>query len=812
MERIKKNENMGDYMEKYVRLIFFTIISCIIAIIIAFLPNYTKKTEEIEKFSYINILNEDTHYWGYGIVTKDDILCDKISIYFEKPLVEDIPIHIYYSNEEGLTEENSLWTSLKQGKMLECIDLPNSKYRELRLDIVGNCFINKVVIEQYDKYENVYYFLSFCFLIISFTFGIKLIITYHEMRQWLYNNLKAIFIFIIIAIISLSYITNVWYEIDDMTISSYHLETNYYTQELKDNNKYYFNIDIHDSKLIWLNFWADILEGNGEIKWSLLENQNCISTGQLTNDNYNQGQFKIELNVDTIKDSGFYQLQLEPLNTTSLQIYVDENNYLKATYYYLFQYNNTLKYMLVILDILRMGVVILLLSRLNICIKYWIMAVSMGILSIIIVIPYSTADEFRHFARAYSVANGQFVCEYNEQKEPYTYIPTNLYNLRYIAPENSISISDETNFNANLSRWLYYLKCDNTSENVSAWIGGVSDKGIFEYLPQVIAMWGGMILGVKQIWLFYFARIGNWLAITLIWYIAIRIVPKHKYLFIVLYCMPTNIVYACTSSTDGLLNAFIMLIMSIAIRRYYDNIELTNKKILISIIPIITYIAIIKLPYLLVAFLLVALDVNTKNLRNNWKIIIKNIIIVTVVCIGSYLLAVFLKGLYEPNININDSGNVEHLKYALEHIYEVIHILVQAFMGIMDETYCQAIYINSFCISILVLPYSLLMLYSATIEENKKVINTLQITIMILICSFIWGSILIVAYFWTNIGNPYIWGIQGRYICSIIMIGTVILALRSQNHNKIKEGRYIMAYCMAIMMVAFFKIIQIQWI
>lgn len=633
------------------------------------------------------------------------------------------------------------------------------------------------------------------------------------MRRWLYENMKAIFIFTAVSIIVFSYSVNVWDEIEDMTISSYHLETNYSAQELRgSDNKYCFNIDIHDSGLLWFEFWADILEEGGEIKWNLLQDQNCIFSGQLSSENYSQGKFEIQLNVDTIKNADMYQLELEPLNGASFQVYADENNYLKATYYYLFQYSNVLKRMLIIMNILIMLVVILLLSKLNIYIKYWIMAVSIGMLSIIIVIPFSTADEFRHFARAYSVASGQFVCEYNEQGEPYASIPANLYHLRYIAPENSVSVGDETNFSANLSRWLYYLKCDDTDEKISAWMGGVDSKGIFEYLPQVVAMWVGAILGVKQAWLFYFARIGNWFAIALIWYAAIKIVPKHKFLFIVLYCMPTNIIYACTSSTDGLLNAFIMLVVSIAIRRYYSNIELINKKVLLGITLIATYIVIIKLPYLLAVFSLIALDDNIKDLRNNWKIAAKNVAIVAGVCIVGYLLAVFLKGLYQPDAELNDSDNIEHIRYALGHAWEVGHMFAQAFMGILDETYRQAIFGNSFCISILVLPYTLLMLYSGTIEENEKRINTIQTTIMALICLLIWGSVLIAAYFWTGIGNTYIWGIQGRYICPIIMIGIVTLALKSQNYNKIKEGRYIMVYCMAMVMVAFLNVMQMQWV
>lgn len=800
-------------MKKRIRLSIIISVCCIIAIFLIILPNYMKEIRQVDDFSYINIWNEDTHYWGYGIIIEDGVLCDKLNIYFKEPLIEDVPIHIFYSKGSGLSEEESLWTTLKQGKMSQCIDLPNGEYVELRLDIAGDFSISKVVIEQYVKHKKIYYITAVIFLSICFIFAVRLILVDDKLKLLAANNFSAVLIFLIIGIIVFSYSVNVWYEIEDKTVSSYHLETRYNTQELRQtDDKYSFNIDIHDSDLVWFELWADILDGNGMLKWKLIQDQNVISTGQLSAENYYQGKYKVVLSVDTIEKAGMYQLEIEPLDTSVIQIYVDSNNYLKATYFYLFQYEMVLKGILIITDLLIMLVVIFLLSKLNLYAKFWIVAVSTGILSIIVVIPLSTADEFRHFARAYSVANGQFICQYSEQNEPYAYIPESLYNLRYIAPDNSIDVSNETNTSINMSRWLYYLKCNDSNNTVSAWMGGVSYKGIFEYLPQVIAMWIGRCLGIKQVWLFYFARVGNWIAIAAIWYAAIKITSKHKILFLVLYCMPTNIVYACTSSTDGLLNALIMLIVALAIRRYYDNNEF-NLKYLVSIIPIVTYIAIIKLPYILITFSFVALDMDTQNLKNNWKRIIKKVAVITGVCITGYLISVFLKGLYKPDINITGGGKADYIRYALEHIVEVVHIFIQAFMGILDETYRQAIFINSFYISILVLPYSALMVYSGTIEKNEKILNTIQTVIMVSICLLLWGCILIAAYFWTEIGSTYIWGIQGRYICSIIMTGAIVLALRHHNFNNKKvDGRYVAAYCMVIMTVAFLKIVQMQWV
>ena len=155
-------------MKKRIRLSIIISVCCIIAIFLIILPNYMKEIRQVDDFSYINIWNEDTHYWGYGIIIEDGVLCDKLNIYFKEPLIEDVPIHIFYSKGSGLSEEESLWTTLKQGKMSQCIDLPNGEYVELRLDIAGDFSISKVVIEQYVKHKKIYYITAVIFLSICY--------------------------------------------------------------------------------------------------------------------------------------------------------------------------------------------------------------------------------------------------------------------------------------------------------------------------------------------------------------------------------------------------------------------------------------------------------------------------------------------------------------------------------------------------------------------------------------------------------------------------------------------------------------------
>ena len=379
-----------------------------------------------------------------------------------------------------------------------------------------------------------------------------------------------------------------------------------------------------------------------------------------------------------------------------------------------------------------------------------------------------------------------------------------------MAPENVDQRTDETNFTINMSRWIYYLKSEDHVDRTEAWMGGVHEKGILEYLPQVIAIKIGMLLGVRQIWLFYWARVGNWIVAALIWFLSIRLIPKYKFLLVVLYCMPTNIITACTSSTDGLVNALVMLVMAICIMCYYNHKTLAEKKILIILLVLSTYIAIIKLPYMLVVYLFVALDPEIPYTRENWKKLFRKIMIVSGLCLISYCVASYYKKFYVYTNNTNNY--VEFIQSMLKHRLEIVRVLfLQEFLYSFDKYFRQAIAINNLEITVLVLPYSVLMIYGGACDRSDKKIKTIQLVMIMLICSAIWAIVLLAAYFWTGIGATQLWGVQGRYMCPVIMIGSLLFALSDKIHSA-NSAKYIPAFCMFIMIVAFMNIVQIQWV
>lgn len=810
--------------QKEYRKIILAIVFLMIAIIMFFCTCIHKSEIYTNNFSYVNDYNINDNYYcvsgdapWIGIVFDTPVRCDMVKLFFAEEHLDDISAKVYYSTGNGLSEESVMWTTLRQGSTETKVDLPNKVYSELRIDIHGNFVLDHIEIEQYGKYDVVLKILIILFGITGVFLLLSKTIKNDNGKHWLRENFKAILVFAILEIIMISYSVNVWWAVSDKTTSSYHLETSYNTEIIEaDGNEHFYNIDISDNKLFQLDFTADLLAGSGEAKWKLYEEENCVLMGNLQSDSFVQGVCAIKLDKSMPYSGAAYQISIEPINGTSLQIYIDDNNYLNATYYYLFTYGNILRVFVIIINIVISILLILLVSKINIYVKFWIIAVSMGLLSIVIVIPCSTADEFRHFARAYSLANGEFATNYDDEGNAYTEMSENLYNYRYMAPGNSISIADETNFALNLSRWIYYLQLEETEETVHAMLIGVSEKGILEYLPQVIAIWIGKFLKIKPVWFFYLARIGNWLAVAMIWFVAIRLLPRHKMLFIVLYSMPTNIVYSCTSSNDGLLNAFIMLILSIAIKAYYDEIELTNIRVIMPVLLISIYIAIIKLPYVIIVYVLIALSSNIQNIKDNWKKILRGVAIITVLCIVCYLVQSFSLRITRLNLITNSSGGGsngnDHIAYALEHLLKVSQVFLQTFINRFYGLYHDALAVNSLSVDIVVIPYSILMVYAASIEREKKEINVLQTIILSFICLVMWGSVILVAYFWSGIGATDLWGIQGRYMCPVIMIAAIIFAMRKEERKRIAEERYIPAMCLGILCVGFICIFQLQWL
>lgn len=339
-----------------------------------------------------------------------------------------------------------------------------------------------------------------------------------------------------------------------------------------------------------------------------------------------------ELKSEKFVRGEIYQLVMKYSLDNSISIEVNSDGNIHGRQIFSFRYHY-LFYIIIGFINLIAGIYIVIIFRKGFNDKNIIsLAIVSGILLCFIIAPCNIADEYRHFVRAYDITEGNIFRYLSYYKESYgnvimddnglasyAEVPEEINQLRLIDNGynyNERSYVAEMNYGISIDKLFQILFSPQTEDKVSVSLAATSKISFFSYLPQILFIGIGKILGLRPIILYYMARMGNTLAISGLFYIVLKLLPKYKKVFIILYFTPYFSILRSSCSTDGLL--IILVLIEIAyIIKMKENKEKINIKKILLIIGINSYIASMKLPYsLVVASMLILCPQNYKKVMD----------------------------------------------------------------------------------------------------------------------------------------------------------------------------------------------------
>ena len=311
------------------------------------------------------------------------------------------------------------------------------------------------------------------------------------------------------------------------------------------------------------------------------------------------------------------------------------------------------------------------------------------------------------------------------------------------------------------------------------------------YLASAFAMLIGKILNFSPIILMYIGRLANLLVWIFFIYLAIKITPVHKWVFLMLSLMPMTILLCSSLSADSFTIAISFLVTAIFLNYSFNN----NKKVIelkdiVLLFILMLILALSKQTYFLLIFLFFLIPV--KKFGNMKKMIIIFIIIflstVEISIIWNMAVNRFYVPIY-PGISI--SGQTSYiLSNPLNFVYILINTIVTkdilpistTFVGDFgdfgDNLYSWAI----------VLLYVIMLIYTALLDKTNIIINYKQKIIIFMTYISIFTFICISMYLTAStVGENIIRGIVGRYL---IPIAPLLFLLFYNNKIKfnIKNG------------------------
>ena len=462
------------------------------------------------------------------------------------------------------------------------------------------------------------------------------------------------------------------------------------------------------------------------------------------------------------------RLTINGIESNSSVMYLNNyKNYEKPLYYY-------------IIPLIILVSIIFLLFYLTKCRlierKYLLISSIVGILLAIIIPVYHGHDELAHFARIYSISNGNIIIESNG-KWPEITIPN-----KYIFADSNrfYKISDIIDTNN---------KEYNPEELTNYDMQYSSVYSPLSYFPQIIVFKIFSLFVQNPSILLLITRVFQLIFCIYIIYNSIKITPFAKPIFMLVGLLPSTLQTMCLVSADGILISFFMLFMAKILELSYTNKVITNQDYLVLSICSI-FVAITKLVYLPLCLIIMFIALNRYG-----RDIKKNLIII--ICI-SFLITLIWNIFATSNLISGQGVNsIYYIKYYLKKPIELIQITSSTFFKIIGRLFSDMFGgVNDWNGTVIqdggIVPTIFYLIFIIYIYkgENKIIVRDKKLLSIILVITYlIISTVLHITC--TPVNYKDIIGIQGRYFIPFLICIYLIFCKGKSDRIDINKSSYL---------------------
>lgn len=407
---------------------------------------------------------------------------------------------------------------------------------------------------------------------------------------------------------------------------------------------------------------------------------------------------------------------------------------------------------------------------------------------------FQVPDEYEHFYRALYVSEGHV-------------IPEKLGNISGVYVPESVKITSDTvndqwhsflENNDNKTHLIPLLDLPFNSKNMV--FEDISRIAVITYspVPYLMAAFGidlGKLFNLSPLVLMYIGRLANLLVWIFLTYLAIRITPVHKWVFLMIALIPMTLFEAASLSADSFLFGISFLIIAIFFRYAFDD---NKKKIGIKEVYImfilLLLIGLAKSNYFLLLLLIFLIPALKFENRKKMLLITGFLFLAVAVVTGIWMF--LTNHLYAPIVpQVSVSGQIA---YILGDPFRFPYVLINTLIS-HGASY-QYLFIGNFWLSIplptwwigfylaTIIPVALLDTNKINITRNQKLVSAITfILAFVTTCAVIYIT-------WTPVGQNVIDGIQGRYFIPILpLLFLLLYKIRDfgNYYNKIDKNRLV---------------------
>lgn len=419
--------------------------------------------------------------------------------------------------------------------------------------------------------------------------------------------------------------------------------------------------------------------------------------------------------------------------------------------------------------------------------KFLLLTLSFIIPILFIIPPLSVPDEAYHFYKAYGISEVSIKSS----------IGSELSNHSLEVPKSikCIDYSNINNYNK-VQNINDIASCLTESSNTSIENHHIDNNAILGYIPQAIGIKVGDTLSNSPLVIFYFGRVFSLIFSFSIVYLAIKITPKHKTLFLLCSTMMMFIQQMISYSYDSVLHSVILLFIASSLKLIYSKEEIKFKEFIIPILCLFVMLN-VKIVYLPLAVMI--LFIPKDKCKKKYQYIILTIISSIILWKGlDYILSI---GYNNSSSSVMGGYGIKQLNYILSNPLKIFDIIINTYKNYFIF-YLEGLvgFFGWFAFRvdrIYILVYFLLFLYAflgekSSLKKNYRIILTITNLIIIV------GIFVAMYLFWSDYKLLYVEGVQGRYFIPIIV--SLLIGL-IPDKNKIKVNKNIIYSSITILLL-----------
>ena len=196
-----------------------------------------------------------------------------------------------------------------------------------------------------------------------------------------------------------------------------------------------------------------------------------------------------------------------------------------------------------------------------------------GLCFLMVTPPFQVPDEPSHFYKAFYLSDGHLIPEKADITNGF-YLPQSVVNLTN-SYHDLISNPAKNKQNKGLVNNFLNVPLENDNK-VAVNISNIAVYPPAPYLASAAVISVGKLFNVSPLLLMYLCRLINLLIWILLIYMAIKLTPIHKWVFLLLSLMPMALYQAASVSADSLTIALSFLIIALFLNFSFDK----HKKII----------------------------------------------------------------------------------------------------------------------------------------------------------------------------------------------------------------------------------------